>query len=110
VLLQELDDGINGGLDATTQVHGVATRGDVLDRLGEDASGKDRGGGGPVAGHLVRLGSDILEQLGTEVLELVLEGDGLCNRHTIFKESAPGQQGSQVDKTPRAPLVILGEP
>ncbi|KAH6610237.1 hypothetical protein Trco_000257 [Trichoderma cornu-damae] len=77
VLLQEVDDGVDGGLDASPQVHGVAAGGNVLDGLGEDGTGQDGGAGGAVASSLVGLGSHILYQLGAEVLKLVLEGDGL---------------------------------
>ncbi|KUI63192.1 hypothetical protein VP1G_11450 [Cytospora mali] len=73
VLLQELHDGIDSGLDTAAEVHGVAAGGDVLDGLGEDGPGKDCGSSGTVTGDLVGLGGDVLQQLGTEVLKLVLQ-------------------------------------
>ncbi|KAF3799563.1 Heat shock protein 60, partial [Colletotrichum gloeosporioides] len=82
VLLEVLDDGIDGGLDTTAQVHRVAASGDVLDGLGEDGAGEDSSGRGTVTGGLVGLGGDILEESGTEVLELVLQGDGLGDSYT----------------------------
>lgn len=83
VLLEVVHDGLNGGLNTAAEIHGVATSGDVLDGLGEDGTGKAGSGGGTVTGNLVGLGGDILEEAGTEVLELVLEDNGLSNGHTI---------------------------
>ncbi|KAK1251115.1 hypothetical protein MKX07_005670 [Trichoderma sp. CBMAI-0711] len=83
VLLQVVDDGVDGSLDASAQVHGVAAGGNVLDGLGEDGAGQDGGTGGSVTGSLVGLGGDILDQLGAQVLELVLEGDGLGDGDTV---------------------------
>jgi hypothetical protein len=81
---QVFDDGLNSGLGAPPQVHGVAAGGNVFDGLGENGAGEDGGSGGTVTGGLVGLGSDILEQTGTEVLELVLESDGPCDRYTVW--------------------------
>jgi len=80
---QVLDDGLNGSLGSAPQVHGVAASGYVLDGLGEDGAGKDSGGGGTVTSNFVSLRGDILEQTSTQVLELVLESDGLCNCNTV---------------------------
>jgi hypothetical protein len=62
VLLEELNDGLDGSLGTTTKVHGVATSGDVLDTLGIDGAGENGGGGGSVSGLLVSLGSDVLDK------------------------------------------------
>jgi hypothetical protein len=78
-----LDDGLNGGLGSAPQVHGVAAGGYVLDGLGENGAGKDSGSRGTVTGNLVGLGGDILEQAGSEVLELVLQRDCLCDCYTV---------------------------
>ncbi|QBZ61067.1 hypothetical protein PoMZ_08013 [Pyricularia oryzae] len=83
LLVQELDDGVDGSLDTAAEIHGVAASGNVLDGLGEDGASEDSGRGGTVTGDLVGLGRDVLEELGTKVLELVLEGNGLCDGHTI---------------------------
>lgn len=80
---QVLDDGLDSSLGSSPQVHGVAASGHVLNGLGEDGAGKDSGGGGTVSGNLVGLGGDILEQAGAQVLELVLEGDSLCDGYTV---------------------------
>lgn len=84
VSLEVLDDGIDSGLDTTAEIHGVAASSHVLDSLGEDGAGEDGGGGGTVTGNLVRLGGDLSEEFSTEVLELVLQGDGLGDRDTVF--------------------------
>lgn len=84
VSLEVLDNGLGSGLDTASQVHGVASGGDVLDGLGEDGTGEDGGGGGTVTSNLVGLAGDILEETGTEVLELVLEDNGLGDSDTIW--------------------------
>ncbi|KAG2021770.1 hypothetical protein GB937_004732 [Aspergillus fischeri] len=84
VLLEVVDDSINSSLDTTAQIHGVAASSNVLHGLREDGTGKDGSGGGTVTSNLVGLRSDILEEASTEVLELVLESDGLGNRDTIY--------------------------
>ena len=84
VLLEVVDGGINGGLDTTAQIHGVAASSNVLNGLGEDSTSKDSSGGGTITSEFVGLGSDILEETGTEVLVLVLELDGLGNSDTIY--------------------------
>ena len=45
--------------------------------------GEDGGGGGAVTGHVVGLGRDLLGQLGTEVLVVVLELDLLGDGHAV---------------------------
>jgi hypothetical protein len=84
VLLEVVDNSFNSSLDTAAQIHGVAASSNVLDGLREDGTGEDGSGGGTVTSNLVGLGSDILEEASTEVLELVLERDGLGNRDTIY--------------------------
>jgi hypothetical protein len=83
VVLEVLLNGLNGSLDTAAEIHGVAASGNVLDGLGEDGAGKDGRGSGTVTGNLVGLGGNVLEEAGTEVLELVLEDDGLGDSYTI---------------------------
>ncbi|CAH0019690.1 unnamed protein product [Clonostachys rhizophaga] len=87
VVLEKLDDSVDSSLDTTAQVHGVATGGNVLDSLGENGTAEDGGSGGTVTGNFVGLGGDVLEKTGTEVLELVLENDGLGNGDTVYNYS-----------------------
>lgn len=97
VLLEVLDNRLNGSLDTAAEVHGVAAGGNVLDGLGEDGTGEDSGGGGTVTSDLVGLGGNVLEELGTEVLELVLEGDGTGNGHTILGDLGRAKAGLNED-------------
>jgi hypothetical protein len=82
--LEVLDDGLDGSLGTSAEVHGVAASGDVLDGLGEDGAGEDGSGGGTVTSDLVGLAGNILEKTSAEVLELVLEGDGAGDGHTVL--------------------------
>jgi hypothetical protein len=84
--LEVLNDGLDGGLGTTAEVHGVASGGDVLDGLGEDSAGKDGSGGGSISGNVVGLGGNVLEETGSEVLELVLEDNGLGNGNTVCRQ------------------------
>ncbi|RUS21670.1 hypothetical protein BC937DRAFT_91908 [Endogone sp. FLAS-F59071] len=59
---KELDDGVDGKLDSTTKVHGVATGGDVLDTLNENGASEYGGRGGTVTSDLVSLVGDILDE------------------------------------------------
>lgn len=83
--LEVLDDGLDGSLGSATEIHWIATGGNVLDGLGEDGAGEDSGRGGSVTSSLVGLRGDILDETGTEVLKLVLEGDGAGDSDTIYE-------------------------
>ncbi|CAH0040953.1 unnamed protein product [Clonostachys solani] len=85
--LEELDDSVDSSLDTTAQVHRVATGGNVLYSLGENGTAEDGGSGGTVTGNFVGLGGDVLEETSTEVLELVLENDGLGNGNTVYNHN-----------------------
>lgn len=84
VALEVFDDGLGSGLDTASQVHGVASSGDVLDGLGEDGAGEDSSGSSTVTSDFVGLAGNILEKAGTKVLELVLEDNGLGDGDTIW--------------------------
>ena len=75
-----LDGGGNGLLHALLDTHRVGTRGNVAQTLANERLGEHGGSGGAVAGDVVGLGRNFLDQLGTHVLELVfqldLTGDG----------------------------------
>ena len=74
------DGGLDGGLDAPLQGHRVGAGGHVAEALVDHGPGEDGGGGGAVAGDVVGLLGDLLDQLGADllvgVLELDLLGDG----------------------------------
>jgi len=95
--LEVLDDGLDGSLGTSAEVHGVAASGNVLDGLGEDSAGKDGGRGGTVTSDLVSLAGNILEETSAEVLELVLEGDGTSDGHTILGDLGRAEAGLNED-------------
>lgn len=107
VRLEEVHDGIDSGLRTTAEIHGVAAGSHVLDTLSEDGTGQNGSGGRTITSNLVGLGSDILDESmrkngriydescrpkreengklpGTQVLELVLESNGLGDSDTIL--------------------------
>ena len=55
----------------------------VPQALADHRLGQHGGGGGAVAGHVVGLGRDLLDQLGAEVLVRVGELDLLGDRHAV---------------------------
>jgi hypothetical protein len=83
VTLEVLNDGLDGRLDTTSQIHGIAAGGNVLDCLGEDGAGKHGGGSGTVTSDLIGLAGNILEETGAEVLKLVLEDNGLGDSDSV---------------------------
>ena len=78
------NDGLDGGSDATAKIGGVDASRDVLEGLGKDGAGEDGGGGGSIAGLVVGLAGDVHHEAGAEVLELVLELDGLGDGDTVL--------------------------
>ena len=79
-LLELLDDGGDGLVDAALERHRVRAGGDVLEAFAEDRLGEDGRGRGAVAGDVGGLGRDFLHHLGAHVLERIGEldllGDG----------------------------------
>jgi hypothetical protein len=82
--LEVLDNGLDGSLGTSAEVHGVAAGSDVLDGLGEDGASENGGRGGTITSDLVGLAGNVLEETSAEVLELVLEGDGTSDGHTVL--------------------------
>ena len=95
---QIIDNSLNSSLGPSPQIHGIAAGGDVLHGLGEDCPGEDGGSGGTITSSLVGLGSHILEKTGTEVLELVLESNGLCDGHTVWTRSVWSRKPRNEDR------------
>ena len=77
------DDGLDGLLDAATDGERVGAGRDVAQALAHDDLGEQRGGGGAVAGDVVGLDGDLLDELGAHVLERVLELDLLGDGHAV---------------------------
>ena len=69
------DDGRDGLLDAALDDHRVGAGGDDPEALGDHRLAEHDRGGGAVAGDVVGLGRDFLEELRAHVLERVLELD-----------------------------------
>ncbi len=81
--LISLDDRVDGLLDAAADGERVGAGADVLQALGHDDLGEQRGGGGAVAGDVVGLDGDFLDELGAHVLERVVELDLLGDGHAV---------------------------
>ena len=64
-------------------LHRVGAGADVLEALGDDRLGKDDGGRRAVAGDVVGLGRDFLDELRAHVLERVLELDIAGDRDAV---------------------------
>ena len=89
VLVQRFGDGACAGLDAALQRHRVCAGSDVLHTLVDDRLTEHRSGGRAVTGDVVRLGGDLLGELGADVLEGEPELDVLGDRDTVV-----GDRGS----------------
>src|SRR5690606_26107004 len=70
---QHLGDLLRGRVGALLQRHRRGARGDAAQPLADQRLGQHGGGGGAVAGGVVGLGGDLLDQLGAEVLVGVLQ-------------------------------------
>ena len=77
------DGGLDAGLDALLQRHRVGAGGHVAQALVDHGPGQHGGGGGAVTGDVVGLLGDLLDQLGADALERVLEVDVLGDGHTV---------------------------
>src|SRR5262249_49633774 len=78
-----LDNGVDRLLDAALQRHRVRTRGDVLQALADDRLSKHGRRGGAVARNVVGRRGDLAHELGTLVLEDVLDLDLTCDRDAV---------------------------
>src|SRR3954447_21616398 len=83
LLGQLLADALDGVLDATLQRHRVGAGGDVAQTLADECLGEDGRGGGAVTGDVVGLLGDLFDELGTDLLERVLELDLLGDGHAV---------------------------
>ena len=78
-----LDDDLGGLLNAATQRDRVGTGDHVLQTLVNQGLGEHGCGGGTVAGDVVGLLGDFLDQLGADALVRILKVDFLGNGHAI---------------------------
>src|SRR5829696_190397 len=84
--LYGLDRRFDGLVDAATQNDGVGPGSNVLEALADDDLGQNGRRSGPVAGYVIGLGRDLFDELGTLVLEDVLELDLPRDRHAIIRD------------------------
>src|SRR5690606_25565956 len=85
--LQQLGrDGLDGGLDAALERHRVGAGGDVAQTLADHGLGQDGRGGGAVAGDVVGLLGDLLDELGPDLLVRVLELDLLGDGDAVVRD------------------------
>ena len=82
--LEPLDDGLDGPVDATLQLHRVGPGGDVLEALAEDRLGQHGRRGGAVAGEVGGLGGDLLHHLRAHVLDRIGQLDFLGDGDAVL--------------------------
>ena len=83
VLVKPFDDGLNGLVDSALQPDRVGSGGHSAQALVDQRLGQHGGGGGAVAGDVVGLGSNLLGELGAEILVGILELDLLGDGHAV---------------------------
>ena len=83
LLLDRLDGGGDGLLDAPLQADRAGAGGHVAQALAHERLGQHGGGGGAVTGDVVGLGGDFLDELRAHVLERVVELDLTGDRHAV---------------------------
>ena len=86
-LLEVLDDGGDGDVDAALEVHRVHAGGDRLGAFADDRLGQHGRGGGAVAGDVVGLRGHFAHHLRAHVLELVLELDLLGDGDAVLGDA-----------------------
>src|SRR5579863_4475125 len=87
VLLEVRNHGFDREVDTALQIHRVHAGGNGLGAFTNDRSGKNRCGGGAVAGRVGRLGGDFAHHLGAHVLELVVKLDFLGDGDTVLGDA-----------------------
>src|SRR3990172_7000551 len=83
VLLEPGHDGLDALLETALDDHRVGAGGNVLEALGDDGLAEHDRGGGAVAGDVVGLGRDLLEELRAHVLEGLVELDLAGDGHAV---------------------------
>jgi hypothetical protein len=84
LLLKADNDGINGKLDSPAEVHGVHASSNRLAAFLENGTSEDGGGSGTITCLIVDLGSDLLDEGGTDVVVAILEFNILGNSNTVL--------------------------
>src|SRR6185503_7853531 len=86
-LLDVLDDGVDGDVDAALEVHRIHAGGDRLGAFAHDRLRQHGRGGGAVARGVVGLGGDFAQHLRAHVLELVVELDFLGDGDAVLGDT-----------------------
>ena len=79
-LVEVLDGGVDGLVDAALDADGVGAGGDVLQAFAINRFGQNGGGGGAVAGGVAGLAGDFADHLGAHVFIGVFQFDFLGDR------------------------------
>jgi len=82
--LEVLDRGGGRLLEPAANHRGVGPQGDAPQPFGVDRLGEDGRGGGSVTGDVAGLGRHLVDQLGTHVLERVVQLDFLRDGHAVL--------------------------
>src|SRR5207253_2551288 len=88
---ERLDDLVCGSVDSDAECHRVCARGNVLESAAHDRLSENRSGGGAVAGNIVGLGGDTLDELCAEVLEGIFEIDLTGDAHTVVSDGGAAE-------------------
>ena len=72
---------------APLEVHGIGTSGHIAEACFDHRLSEYRSGRGSVSGHVCGLGGNLLDHLGTHVLDGVLELDLLGDRNAVLGDS-----------------------
>ena len=83
-LVEVLDGGVDGLVDAALDADRVGAGGDVLQAFAKDRLGQDGGGGGAVAGGVAGLAGDFADHLGAHVFTGVFQFDFLGDGDTVL--------------------------
>ena len=100
LVLESLDDLFDSHLDASAQVHWVHASGDRFAAFLEDGASENGGSGGTVAGLVVGLGGDLLDEVGSDVVEAVAELDVLGDGDTILGDLRHAESSVENDVPP----------
>src|SRR5665213_509935 len=84
LFLEMFGDGADRLADAARQRHGVSAGGEIPVTFLEDGFRENRGGGGPVAGHVAGLARRLLHQLGADIFVAVRQFHFLGYRDAVL--------------------------
>ena len=100
LLLQVLDDRVDGRLDAALEAHRVGAGGDVLQALADDRLGEHGRGRRAVAGDVVGRRGDLADELRALVLEDVLDLDLARDRDAVVRDGGRAELLVEHDVAP----------